>query len=143
MRVKQRSKKHLSERKNVKPYKEHLWLKFRRLWADGELSAQILRLSKSSGTSAQAGLIMLQIDGLSKTQFENAIERREMPFLKKLREKQKYILHNFYTGVPSTTPAVQGELFYGVKQIVPSFYLFYRNTKRPFSLFAWKAVEEN
>ncbi len=126
----------------MKAYREHLWLKLRRLLVDGELSAQILRLSKSSGTSSQSGLIMIQIDGLSKLQFEKAIERNEMPFLKKLRDQQKYVLHNFYTGVPSTTPAVQGELFYGVKQVVPAFYYFDRLANRPFRMIEWKAVEE-
>ena len=68
----------------MKRYKEHWWLKLRRLTVDGELSARILRLPKSAGTSSQTGLIMIQIDGLSKTELEKAFNRQETPFLHKL-----------------------------------------------------------
>ncbi len=69
----------------------------------------------------QKGIIIIQIDGLSKNHLKAAIEKKKMPFLTKLLTKQKYEVYPMYTGVPTTTPAVQGELFYGVKTIVPSF----------------------
>lgn len=126
----------------MKKYKEHWWLKLRRFAVDGELSAHILRLSKSSGTSSQTGLIMIQIDGLSRTELEKAFNRQETPFLRKLIKNEQYTLRHLYTGVPSTTPAVQGELFYGVKHIVPAFYYFDRTANRPFKMLEWKSVEE-
>lgn len=126
----------------MKKYKEHWWLKLRRLTVDGELSARILKLPKFSGTSSQTGLILIQIDGLSRTELEKAFHRQETPFLQKLITHEKYTLHHLYTGVPSTTPAVQGELFYGVKQIVPAFYYFDRTANRPFKMLEWKSVEE-
>jgi endonuclease/exonuclease/phosphatase family metal-dependent hydrolase len=44
-----------------------------------------------------------------------------MPFLKKLLTGGRYRLHKHYSGLPSTTPAVQGELFYGQPGAVPAF----------------------
>ena len=64
---------------------------------------------------------MLQIDGLPHRQLLKALAAGEMPFLQRLIETEHYQLHNLYAGVPSTTPAAQGELFYAVKTAVPSF----------------------
>ena len=44
-----------------------------------------------------------------------------MPFLRRLRDHGQYRIHTFYSGLPSTTPAVQGELDHGVKAGVPAF----------------------
>src|SRR6478752_7494658 len=43
--------------------------------------------------------------------------------------REGYKMHNFYPGVPSTTAAVQAELFYGVRAAVPAFS-FYDRLKR-------------
>ena len=83
--------------------------------------ARFLRLSASEGSPARPGLIMVQIDGLSQGQFELAVARGEMPFLRRLIKREEYQLHAHYSGLPSTTPAVQSELFYGVKGAVPAF----------------------
>jgi hypothetical protein len=44
-----------------------------------------------------------------------------MPFLSRLLRRKGYRLRTLYSGLPSATPAVQGELFYGVRTAVPSF----------------------
>lgn len=67
------------------------------------------------------GLVMIQIDGLGRDQFESALAKGEMPFLKKILSRKQYICRTLYSGLPSSTPAVQGELFYGVQGVVPSF----------------------
>ncbi len=67
------------------------------------------------------GLVMVQIDGLSLTVLQQALSTGRMPFLGKLLEQEKYSLFPLYPGLPSTTPRVQGHLFYGVKMAVPSF----------------------
>ncbi len=67
------------------------------------------------------GLIMVQIDGLGHLEFQRALSHNEMPFLKQLIERQHYDIHSLYSGIPSSTPAVQAELFYGVKSAVPAF----------------------
>ncbi|HEY0720463.1 MAG TPA: endonuclease/exonuclease/phosphatase family protein [Gammaproteobacteria bacterium] len=83
--------------------------------------ARLLHLPVSEGAPTRPGLIMLQIDGLSRPQLERALERGEMPFLRRLLKHEHYQLHTHYSGLPSTTPAVQAELFYGVKCAVPAF----------------------
>ncbi len=64
-------------------------------------------------------LIMIQIDGLSKNQFLSACKSGRMPFIASLMDN--YTLTSFYSGLPSSTPAVQAELFYGIPCAVPSF----------------------
>lgn len=83
--------------------------------------ARLLRLPVSEGPPTRSGLIMIQIDGLSQPQLEHALDRGEMPFLRRLIGREHYHLHAHYSGLPSTTPAVQAELFYGVKAAVPAF----------------------
>lgn len=83
--------------------------------------ARLLRLPVSEGPPTRPGLIMIQIDGLSQPQFERALNRGELPFLRRLIRREHYHLHAHYSGLPSTTPAIQAELFYGVKGAVPAF----------------------
>ena len=112
------------------------WLN-RSYWA-----IRLFHLSKSSGTEATPGLVMIQIDGLSQKQFRRALKEGNMPFLKRLLEQEQYIEHAHYSGVPSTTPAVQGELFYGVKGCVPAFNFMERKTNQTFIMFDPKSAEE-
>jgi endonuclease/exonuclease/phosphatase family metal-dependent hydrolase len=83
--------------------------------------ARLLRLPVSEGPPTRPGLIMIQIDGLSQPQLERALAGGEMPFLRRLIRREHYQLHTHYSGLPSTTPAIQAELFYGVKGAVPAF----------------------
>lgn len=83
--------------------------------------ARLLRLPVSRGSPTRPGLIMIQIDGLSQPQLERALDRGELPFLKRMLRREHYQLHAHYSGLPSTTPAVQAELFYGTKGAVPAF----------------------
>lgn len=82
---------------------------------------RLLGMPKSNIASNEKGLIIIQIDGLSHTQLLRGIDAGNMPLLKYLLEKERYHLHSLYSGLPSSTPAVQGELFYGVKSCVPAF----------------------
>ncbi|SEI04529.1 Metal-dependent hydrolase, endonuclease/exonuclease/phosphatase family [Rheinheimera pacifica] len=95
-------------------------------WARRSLSrshwlARLLQLPVSTGSGVRPGLLMLQIDGLSQPELQRALDRGEMPFLRRLLKKEHYTLHAHYSGLPATTPAVQAELFYGVKTAVPAF----------------------
>jgi hypothetical protein len=83
--------------------------------------ARLLRLPVSEGSPTRLGLIMIQIDGLSHPQFQRALNRGELPFLRRLIRREHYQLHAHYSGFVSTTPAVQAELFYGVRGAVPAF----------------------
>jgi len=94
-----------------------------------------LRLGRAIGIPVQPdsrehGLIIVQIDGLSRRQFERALVTRRLPFLRTLITRHHYRLRTFYSGLPSSTPAVQGELFYGVRGVVPSFEFLDREERR-------------
>ncbi len=94
-----------------------------------EWLARVLGLPRSEGTATAPGLVLIQVDGLSHTQLEKALETR-MPFLRKLLRREHYRLHHLYSGMPSSTPAVQAELFYGVKSAVPAFSFYHGRSKR-------------
>ncbi|MEK7953274.1 endonuclease/exonuclease/phosphatase family protein [Luteolibacter soli] len=100
------------------------WL--RRVLNRTRLASRLLGVRRPSGEAEHPGLIILQIDGLSRNQFERAIADGNLPFLAKLMRRGHFTLENFYSGVPSTTPAVQGEIFYGVRAAVPGFQFLHR-----------------
>ncbi len=95
--------------------------KIRILLSRSEWSIRLLDLATSEETAAKPGLILVQIDGLSHTQLNRALQAGKLPFLSNLLHKQNYRQHVLYSGMPSSTPAVQAELFYGIKNAVPSF----------------------
>ena len=87
----------------------------------GAWTQWLLGLAPVADQPTERGLIMVQIDGLSRRQLERALAAGKMPYLKGLLDAGGYRLHTLYSGLPSTTPAVQGELFYGVAGAVPAF----------------------
>ena len=97
------------------------WRKLRRNLSRGEWSVRWLQLPRITGPTDAHGLMMIQIDGLSRQELNKAIRSGRMPFLRSLVEREHYHLHSFYSGLPSSTPSVQGELFYGQKCAVPAF----------------------
>lgn len=64
---------------------------------------------------------MIQIDGLARDQFDRALRAGRLPFLRSLLRRRGYTQRTFYSGLPASTPAVQGELYYGVPTAVPAF----------------------
>ena len=100
---------------------ENFLRRLRRAMSRSEWLATLLRLPRSTAPPTSSGLVMVQIDGLSHTQLSHALERGEMPFLYRLIKRERYRQHRMYAGVPATTAAFQGELFYGVKAVVPGF----------------------
>lgn len=98
------------------------WLRrLRRMMSRREWSVRLLRVPVFRGTTDEPGLVLLQIDGLSRGELERALQRGRMPFLGRLLRRESYCVESMYSGQPTTTPAVLGELFYGVPQAVPSF----------------------
>lgn len=83
--------------------------------------SRLLKLPVSEGAPDRPGLILIQVDGLAQHQFERALARGELPFLSRLLQREHYRVHRHYSGLPSSTPAVQAELFYGIKGAVPAF----------------------
>ena len=99
---------------------------FRRRLSRNEWAVRHLGLTPSEGTSEEPGLLLIQIDGLARRQLEAAMAAGRMPFLARLVRREGYELRTFYPGLPSTTPAVQAELYYGVRSAVPAFSFFDR-----------------
>ena len=95
--------------------------KIRRRLSRNEWVVSLLGLSRSDGGAIERGLILVQIDGLSQQQLEKALASENMPFLNSLMQTEHYQNHTLYSGLPSSTPGVQGELHYGVKTVVPAF----------------------
>ncbi len=103
--------------------------RLRRRLSRSELTIRHLGLASSEGTSEEPGVLLIQIDGLSRTQLEQAMAKGRMPFLRRLLKSKTYETHTFYPGIPTTTAAVQAELFYGLRSAVPAFSFFRRDTQ--------------
>ena len=102
----------------------------RRRLSRNEWAVRNFGLTPSEGTSEEPGLLLIQIDGLARRQFEAALAAGRMPFLRRLLNRDAYELRTFYPGIPATTPAVQAELYYGVRCAVPAFSFFDRTLKQ-------------
>ncbi len=103
--------------------------KLRRRLSRTEWAIRHLGLTPSEGTSEEPGVLLIQIDGLARGQLERAMAGGKMPFLRRLIQRNHYETHTFYPGMPSTTPAVQAELYYGLHSAVPAFCFLNRETK--------------
>lgn len=114
----------------------------RRKWNRTRLAARLLGHPLRTERSEEPGLIMIQIDGLSRRQLEEAMADGRMPYLSRLLRRRYFSLESFYSGVPSTTPAVQGEIFYGVKGVVPSFEFLDHRSGRMFRMYEAESADE-
>jgi len=108
---------------------ESFFHRIRRRLSRSEWAVHYLGLKVSEGTSEEPGLLLVQIDGFSRAQLEHAIAHGRMRFLRGLRQRNHYQLHTFYPGLPTTTAAVQAELYYGLRSAVPAFAFFNREKK--------------
>ncbi|MCB9783718.1 MAG: endonuclease/exonuclease/phosphatase family protein [Candidatus Omnitrophica bacterium] len=107
----------------------------RRFFRKSEWLVSLYGLERSEGTETHTGLIFIQIDGLSKKELLRNLEEGRMPFLKSLVDREGYKILDHYSGIPSSTPAVQAEIFYGVKCAVPAFAFIDKKTGRPFKMY--------
>lgn len=114
---------------------EFFYRRLRRNLSRSVWLARLLRLPVSEGPPTRPGLVMIQIDGLSQRQFERALDGGEMPFLRRLLKREHYRVHPHYSGLPSTTPAIQTELFYGAKCAVPAFSFRDRESRRVIRMY--------
>ena len=121
------------------------FLRLGRWLSRSEWTSRLLNLSRSEHTANEPGLVMIQVDGLSRHAFQKSLEQGSLPFLRRLCRREHYVTHPHYSGLPSNTPAVQGELFYGVKGAVPAFSFVDRDTRRVMKMYevgAAAAVEQ-
>ena len=84
--------------------------KLRRRLNRAEWAVRLLRLRRVSEKELSPGLILIQIDGLAHPQFLQALKEGRLPFLQNLMRRQGYTVRSLYSGLPSATPGVQGEL---------------------------------
>ena len=102
------------------------------------------QLHDAAGTpvasSAGPGLLIVQIDGLSEHRLRAAVASGRMPFVAELLDGGELALFPCYSGMPSTTPAVQAELFYGVEAAVPAFTFVDHATGRLMRMYQREAV---
>lgn len=111
------------------------WRCLRRSLSRTHWVARLLGIRPPPGEARHPGLILIQVDGLSRTQLERALLRGKLPFLSRLIDRKHFTVETFYSGVPSTTPAVQAEIFYGVKAAVPAFHFIRREDGREFRMY--------
>lgn len=88
------------------------------------------------------GVLMLQIDGLAYEILARAMAEKKVPFLTRLVHRDHYLFSPIYSGLPSTTPAVQAELFYGVKSAIPAFGYYDRKTHQKKEMLDPEVVDE-
>jgi endonuclease/exonuclease/phosphatase family metal-dependent hydrolase len=75
------------------------------------------------------------MDGLSRTQFEKGAAAGRLPFLRAMEARGDVDLVSFYSGCPSTTPAVQGEILFGQPHAVPAYQYLDRSSRRLVRMF--------
>ncbi|TAE78644.1 MAG: hypothetical protein EAZ65_04610 [Verrucomicrobia bacterium] len=109
------------------------WL--RRKFSRSHWAARLLGIRPPPGEAELPGLILIQIDGLSRPEFERALAHGKLPFLASLIRRRHFSVESFYSGVPSTTPAVQAELFHGVRHAVPAFQFLHRATGKVLRMY--------
>ena len=115
-------------------------LRLGRWLSRSEWTSRLLNLSRSDGTTNEPGLVMIQIDGLSQSEFQKALKRSSLPFLRRLCLRERYVTHPHYSGLPSNTPAVQAELFYGIKGAVPAFSFVDQDTQQVVKMYEFGAT---
>jgi endonuclease/exonuclease/phosphatase family metal-dependent hydrolase len=121
-------------------YRLEVYYRNLRRWFNRSEWMLLLLGFKKQATDSKTGLLIIQIDGLSKPQLETALENKRLPFLHKLINTEHYQVHELYSGAPSTTPAVQAELFYGVKTAVPAFSFKSRNSHQVVRMDRYQAA---
>jgi hypothetical protein len=102
----------------------------RKLVSRNKWALRLLNLPVCDTAEEGPGVILIQLDGLSFTQFQKALATGRLPFLRKLLTTGNHVYKPMYSGMPSTTPAFQGELFYGVKSCVPAFEFISRSDQQ-------------
>jgi endonuclease/exonuclease/phosphatase family metal-dependent hydrolase len=86
------------------------------------------------GHGDDAGLVLIQVDGLGEAVLRRALADGHMPFLRHLLEDEGHGIRPLYSGMASNTPNFQGELLYGLRTVVPGFGFIDRKTGREMTM---------
>lgn len=74
-------------------------------------------------------LLIVQIDGLSRLVLTKALASGHMPFLAHLLDRRDYQLSAMSVGLPTSTPAFQMAVMYGVRPDIPGFHYYDRDRR--------------
>ena len=94
------------------------------------LVRHLLRPVAGGGRQARAPLpsgrriLLLHLDGVGRVQLEHALERGYAPTLRAMLERGPYRLSPCRSGAPTSTPAFQAGLLYGVGHDIPGYTWF-------------------
>src|SRR5437762_2828444 len=80
-----------------------------------------LRLGRAPLPGGRRFLIV-QIDGLSQSVFEQGLAEGRLPFVRRLLARHGYRMEPMAVGLPSSTPAFQLSAMYGVRPDIPGFH---------------------
>jgi hypothetical protein len=100
------------------------------------LVRHVLRPVAGRGRQARAPLpsgrriLLLHLDGVGRKQLEYAMERGYAPTLRALLEKGPYRLSRCRAGAPTSTPAFQAGLLYGLRHDIPGYAWFDKRRRR-------------
>jgi hypothetical protein len=72
--------------------------------------------------ATQRRVLIVQIDGLSRSVLEQALADRTAPFLARLLRQRGWRLTPMTVGLPTSTPAFQMSVMYGVRPDIPGFH---------------------
>ncbi|HXV19988.1 MAG TPA: alkaline phosphatase family protein [Desulfuromonadales bacterium] len=78
---------------------------------------------------AGRGFVGIQLDGLSAPHLRQALAAGYLPNVAR-HLKRGYVLREYRSGLPSTTPAAQGAIFWGDGRGIPAFRWFEKSTGR-------------
>ncbi len=78
---------------------------------------------------AERGFVGIQIDGLSCPHLRQALAAGYLPNIAR-HLKRGYVLREYRSGLPSTTPAAQAAIFWGESRGIPAFRWFDKETGR-------------
>lgn len=76
-------------------------------------------------------VFILQLDGVSGPVLDHALKENFMPFVKSLIARG-WVKRDFFCGLPSTTPASQMSLLYGINDLIVGFWFAMKKEKKIF-----------
>lgn len=117
------------------------WRQLRQRLSEKRFIGRLLPDPCAGDMAEGPGVLMIKIDGLSYRQLQKALNGNRLPYLRHRIETGAHELRRFYSGVPSATPAVQGELFFGVKSSVPSVAFMDRQQRKKLVMLFPGSVE--
>jgi Type I phosphodiesterase / nucleotide pyrophosphatase len=75
-------------------------------------------------TEARRRFLIVQIDGLSREILERALAEGYMPFTQRLLASGRWRVDPMAVGLPTSTPAFQMALMYGIQPDIPGFHFY-------------------